>query len=196
MRRLVIVLTLLTLAVMTPGVFAQSDYDHGEVGANLDYLRLNQAGNTSYEGIGGRIGFNVAPRVQLEGQMNYDFQKSFSSISNSSLNVNVQNSNVTLWHALFGPKINIANADHASFFATVQGGFIRFGVSGGSEANSFSNTVSGFGDTSTNDALYPGVGGSVYWGPVGIRLDVGDFIYWNNGAQNNLSIKIGPQFRF
>ena len=196
MRRLVIVITILMCAVMTPSLFAQSDYDHGEVGAYLDYLRLSEAGNTNFVGIGGRIGFNVAPRVQLEGQMTYDFQKSFSSISSSTLNVSVQNSNVTLWHALFGPKFTIASADHASLFATVQGGFIRFGVAGGSEATSFSNTVSGFGDTSTNGALYPGVGGSVFWGPVGIRLDVGDFIYWNNGAQNNLALKVGPQLRF
>jgi hypothetical protein len=195
MRRLVIVLTILTFAAMSPNVFAQSDYDHGEAGAYVDYLRLNQAGNTNFVGLGGRIAFNVASRVQLEGQMTYDFQKSFSSISSSTLNVTVQNSNLTLWHGLFGPKFLLAG-DHAQFFGTVQGGFIRFGVAAGSEANSFSNSVSNFGDSATHGAMYPGVGGALYWGPVGIRLDVGDFIYWNNGAQNNLSIKVGPQFRF
>jgi hypothetical protein len=96
---------------------------------------------------------------------------------------------------LFGPKLELGT-DHARFFGTVQGGFIRFGVANGSNTNSFTDTVSGFGDTATHGAMYPGVGGEFYVGPVGLRIDVGDFIYWNDGAQHNLAVKFGPQFKF
>jgi len=45
-------------------------------------------------------------------------------------------------------------------------------------------------------ALYPGVGGEAFWGPLGLRLDAGDEIYFANGARNNLRIAFGPTIRF
>jgi len=44
--------------------------------------------------------------------------------------------------------------------------------------------------------LCPGGGVEAYLGKVGLRLDVGDEIYFNNGAQNNPKITFGPHFRF
>jgi hypothetical protein len=29
-----------------------------------------------------------------------------------------------------------------------------------------------------------------------LRMDVGDFIYWDGGAQHNLQVKFGPQIKF
>jgi hypothetical protein len=194
MKRVIVLLAASAFIMAAPSLFAQ-EHDHGEFGVFGDYLRLNQAGNTDYLGLGGRVGFNVAPRVQLEGQMTYDFAQSFTSTTTSSITTSVGRSNVTLWHGLFGPKFELGT-DHARFFGTVQGGFIRFGVASGSTSNSFTDTVSGFGDTATHGAMYPGVGGEFYVGPVGLRVDVGDFIYWNSGAQHNLAIKFGPHFKF
>jgi len=33
-------------------------------------------------------------------------------------------------------------------------------------------------------------------GPIGLRLDVGDEMYFNNGAHHNLRVAFGPVFRF
>src|SRR5262249_20699117 len=160
---------------------------HGEVGVFADYFRLGEAGNGNFEGIGARLGFNVAPRVQLEGQMTYDFERSFTfNNTPTTTAATISRSSLTLLHGLFGPKF-IAGSDHARIFGTVQGGFIRFGVSNGSVASSFASSIGDFGDSSTHGAFYPGAGAEFYVGPVGLRLDVGDFIYWNNGAHNNLS---------
>jgi hypothetical protein len=34
------------------------------------------------------------------------------------------------------------------------------------------------------------------WGAIGLRADVGDEIYFNNGTHNNLRVTFGPTFRF
>ena len=194
MKPMVVRLAVLGILMAAQSVFAQ-EHDHGEFGVYGDYFRLRAAGNTNYLGAGGRIGFNVAPRVQLEGQMTYDFERSFTTMTPTAFTTTVGRSSVTLLHGLFGPKFALGT-DHARLFGTVQGGFIRFGVSNGSTVNGFVNSVSNFGDTSTHGAFYPGGGGEFYAGPFGVRIDVGDFIYWNGGAHNNLVVKFGPQIKF
>jgi hypothetical protein len=191
MKRMVVGTFALGFMILAPSVFAQ-EHDHGEFGVYGDYLRLNEAGNANFAGIGGRVGFNVAPRVQLEGQLTYNFEQSFN-VTNTS--ATISRSSVTLLHGLFGPKF-IGGTEHARIFGTVQGGFIRFGVSNGSVTNGFTSSISSFGDTNTHGAFYPGAGAEFYVGPVGLRLDVGDFIYWNNGTHNNLNVRFGPQIRF
>jgi hypothetical protein len=48
----------------------------------------------------------------------------------------------------------------------------------------------------TRPAIYPGVGAEHFWGPLGMRLDVGDEIYFDNGTRNNLKVTFGPVIRF
>jgi len=190
MKQMAIGSVVFTLLVLAPSLFAQ-EHDHGEIGVFGDYFRLSEGNDRNFEGIGGRVGFNVAPRVQLEGQLTYNFEQSFSTTTGATIN----RSSLTLLHGLFGPKFT-GGTEHARIFGTVQGGFIRFGVPEGSTLNSFTSSISNFGDTSTRGAFYPGGGAEFYVGHVGLRADVGDFIYWNNGAHHNLNIKFGPQFRF
>ena len=33
-------------------------------------------------------------------------------------------------------------------------------------------------------------------GPIGVRAEIGDDIFINNGAHNNLRVTFGPQLRF
>ncbi len=47
-----------------------------------------------------------------------------------------------------------------------------------------------------NAVFYPGGGIEAYLGPVGLRLDVGDEIYFRGGAHNNLRVTFGPHMRF
>ena len=181
----------LGLVLLCPALFAQ-EHDHGEIGVFGDYFRLNEAGNANFAGIGGRVGFNVAPRVQLEGQLTYDFEQSFRL---SSTSATISRSSLTLLHGLFGPKVT-AGTEHARIFGTVQGGFIRFDAAKGSVLNGFTNSITNFGDSSTHGVFYPGAGTEFYVGRVGLRLDVGDFIYWNNGTRHNLNVRFGPQIKF
>jgi hypothetical protein len=44
--------------------------------------------------------------------------------------------------------------------------------------------------------MYPGAGVEASLGPVGLRFEMGDDIYFNNGAHNNLRITFGPILRF
>lgn len=58
-----------TAIMFAPIAHAQN---HAEVGAFVDYFRLNQT-STNFVGLGGRAAFNVIPYVQLEAEMSYDF---------------------------------------------------------------------------------------------------------------------------
>jgi hypothetical protein len=72
MKRLVILAGMALLCV--PGVYAQGEFDHINVGVFADYFRSN-ATATNMFGVGGRVGVAVFPRVKLEGEMAYDFQR-------------------------------------------------------------------------------------------------------------------------
>jgi hypothetical protein len=47
-----------------------------------------------------------------------------------------------------------------------------------------------------NGVFYPGGGLEGRIGPVGLRLDIGDEMYFNGGAHNNLRVSFGPFIRF
>jgi len=74
-------------------------------------------------------------------------------------------------------------------------GFDNFTVTNQNASSGFLNSV-GLGNGGTYFALYPGGGIEAFAGPIGIRLEVGDDVFFNGGAHNNLRATIGPQFRF
>jgi hypothetical protein len=85
---------------------------------------------------------------------------------------------------------------HARVFGELKGGFLNFSVSGRSVSTAFPNAIGTFFTDSTHGAFYPGGGAELSLGPFGLRFDVGDFMYFNNGAHHNLSVKAGPSFHF
>jgi hypothetical protein len=44
--------------------------------------------------------------------------------------------------------------------------------------------------------MYPGAGVEASLGRVGLRFELGDEIYFNNGPHNNVRITFGPILRF
>ena len=59
------------------------------------------------------------------------------------------------------------------------------------------NGVSSIQNGNTNGVFYPGGGLEFFAGHVlGIRAEVGDEMYFDNGANHNLKVTFGPQFRF
>ncbi len=186
-------LAVLALLISAPAAFAQN---HGEFGAYADYVRLSTANNTNFWGLGGRVGVNVSKHAQLEGEISYDFGKAITtgSITNGSLSV--ARTNLRLLHGLFGLKVGTSGP--VRVFAVAKGGFLNFGTSNTSvvSVSGFTGTFNNVTTGNTDGVFYPGGGVEAFLGPIGLRVDVGDLMYFSNGAHNNLRITFGPQIRF
>ena len=209
MKRLAF-LTLMALA-LAPSTFAQDqttttrttttrtnssdshDYNHGEFGAFFDYLRLDNAGTNNF-GLGGRAGFNIHPHVQLEGEIAYDFRESRTATIVSAFSTTTYKADFRVLHGLFGPKFHTNGP--VRFFGLVKGGFINFGVTTAGAPAGFTNSFGNVVDGDTHFTFYPGAGVEAFAGWFGIRGEVGDEIYWQNGANHNFKMSIGPVIRF
>lgn len=195
MKRFAVLAAFTLLVCSVPAVFAQ---DHGEVGVFADYIRLHNAGNANFWGIGGRASFNVSKHVQLEAEMGYDFEKTIISGSvfdTGTGTFTTVRSPLRLLHATFGPKL-MTGSGPVRAFVYAKGGFLNFSSYSASTLGGFTNAVSNVPNGDTNGVFYPGGGVEAYLGPVGLRLDVGDMMYFDNGANHNLRVTFGPHIRF
>lgn len=193
MKKYAVLTAALVLALLAPlAARAQNsdNRDHFELGAFADYIRLHNANDANFVGVGGRIGVGVARHLDLEASMAYDFEKSFTSTSSTGGLLVVNTSSLRLWHGMFGPMVWFGNK-HARVFGEVKGGFLHFSTN-----TNLASTVSNFSTGDTNGVLYPGGGVEFSAGPVGLRLDVGDMMYFDHGANHNLSVQLGPTLRF
>jgi hypothetical protein len=82
------------------------------------------------------------------------------------------------------------------FFATFKTGFVNFGTSDQTALAGFKGALGKVTRGGTSVALYPGAGVEGFLGPVGLRLDVGDEMYFDNGTHHNLRVSFGPHLRF
>ncbi len=195
-------LAILSMIIAAPSwLLAQEsrgDYDHGQVGIFADYFRFSPTSNAvNFVGFGARTGFNVSHHTQIEAEMNYDFQRSFTNncTGNCVPGVTFVTTKVRPLTGLFGPKFETSGP--FKFFVTGKVGFIRFSESSSAVTfGNFGNAVSGVGNPGTHFAAYPGAGFEGFWGPFGLRLEAGDEVYLNNGTFNNLKVSFGPQIRF
>jgi hypothetical protein len=193
MKRFAFVVVL-ALAVAAPVAFAQ---DHGEVGVFADYFRLHNAGDANFVGIGGRAAFNVHKHIQFEAEMWYDFERTVvrGTVINGSFTGTTFRSPLRMINATFGPKIHTSGP--VRLFAFAKGGFLNFSSSSGAATfGGFTNLLENVPDGNTNGVFYPGGGVEGFIGPVGLRVDVGDFMYFDNGANHNWRVTFGPQIRF
>lgn len=179
-----------------PAWAQNDDYNHGAVSVFVDYFRHNRF-DTNNVGIGGRVGFGVHPNVQIEGEFGYHFAKAFAEEFTDVVtgDVTIEESDVRILHGMFGPKFQTTGA--ARGFFTLKAGFINFRFDDGPVTPG--NIVSQFGDLRAENVrfvLYPGVGFDASAGPIGIRVDIGDQIYFQNGTHHNFRLAVGPQIRF
>ena len=194
-RYLGILIASLFLAV--PMLVAQEseNMDHAEVGAFVNYYRLTDPGPTrNFIGLGGRAAFGIRPNIQLEGEMAYDFKRNYTSTFSNGITTSAVTSRLRTLHGFFGPKFQTGSG---AFRAFVSGkvGFDNFSVTNLNPPVGFNNAV-GLGTGATYFALYPSAGIEAFAGPIGLRLEAGDDVFFNGGAHNNLRVSIGPQFRF
>jgi len=174
---------------------AQDRSDHVEVGAFVDYFRLSDSSPVeNFVGVGGRAAFNVHRDIQIEAEMAYDFKRNFTNTFSNGASTEVVNSSFRTLHGFFGPKFQTGSGPFR-VFVTGKVGFDNFSISNQNATTGFVNTV-GLTNGTTSFAVYSGGGFEVFAGPIGIRAEVGDDIYFVNGAHNNLRVTLGPQLRF
>jgi len=194
MKRLIFLLFVATCVV--PFASAQ-DKEHVQVGVFADYFRLSQT-DTNFAGVGARLGFQAFKEIKLEGEVGYDFDQAFSEgfTDTSTGTVSIQRTGIRVIHGEFGPRVNIGH--HAiQPFVTLKGGFIDFRLNNApATVGTFFSSVNGLRTNNVDGVFYPGGGLQGHLGPIGLRLDVGDEIYFNHGTHNNLRVAFGPTFRF
>jgi hypothetical protein len=184
-----------SLLCTAPGLLAQQRSDHIEVGAFADYFRLsNTSPVRNFIGAGGRVAVNVRPSVQLEAEMAYDFKRSFARTFTNGITTELVDTNFRTLHGLFGPKFSTGSGPFR-LFVTGKVGFDNFSVSNQNATTGFTSAV-GLTNGTTTFAVYPGGGFEAFAGWLGVRAEVGDDIYFSNGAHNNLRVTFGPQIRF
>jgi hypothetical protein len=189
--RLALMLIAVGAFVCAPALLAQ---DHGEIGVYGELFRASASSLNLY-GVGGRVGLNVHPNVALEAEGSYDFsQSNTTSLSGINSNTTTFLSDLRATHFAFGPKFQLGTNSPVRAFLFAKGGFVRFGVTPG--AVTFGNFPTSLQNTDLNGVFYPGGGLEFFLGPLGIRVDAGDEIYFDRGAQHDLKLSFGPTIRF
>src|SRR5215831_660812 len=150
-----------------------------EAGVFLDYLGISQTKTTNI-GLGVRFGYRVHRNVMLEGELAYDYGVNFDEAYVNLVTGDVaaiERTSVGVTQFRVGPKVQ----PHGRFrpFATIKAGFIDFRLAPG--LLPYSDVVSaivGLRTSNLNPAIYPGGGIEPAIGPVGLRLEFGDEIYF------------------
>ena len=174
-----------------------SAQDHIQVGAFGDYFRMSQT-STNMAGLGGRAGLGIFPHVMFEGEMSYDFEQAFTEgfTNTTGGTVTFQNSNLKVLHGLGGFKI-FGGHHFVSPFLVLKGGFVNFQLN--PKPASFSGFVSSVQNLRANNVsgvAYPGAGVEGHLGPIGLRFEAGDEIYFAGKAHHNARLAFGPFIRF
>ena len=192
---LFIIIIVAGMGFNAPALFAQS---HVEAGVFVDYLSISQTDTKNF-GVGGRFGYRIHRKVAMEAELAYDyginFHETFLNITNGNITA-IERTSIGVTHGLFGPMLQ---QDKGGFrpFVTAKAGFVDFRLSPSLlPLNSVESSILGIRDSHLNAAVYPAGGVETSWGPVGLRFELGDEIYFNKGARNNLRFTFGPILRF
>jgi len=195
-RACLVALVIASLLSIPRKAFAQTPSyraDHLELGIWGEFYHFDQA-DLNLAGVGARLSGNVTPLVQLEAEMGYDFSRVF--IEKSSNGAITALTSTRRIDGLFGPKLE-TNHGPVRFFLTAKGGATSFGFS--SLPVTFGNFFSSVGNLRTQDVIaefYPGGGIEGFIGPIGLRVDVGDEMYFASGTYHNFRLTFGPTIRF
>jgi hypothetical protein len=188
---------LLLAGWLVPLASAQES-EHLQVGVFADYLQVGTT-DISYGGIGARVAVRAFHSVKLEAETSYDFDQAFTEkfTNPGTGSVTLSRSGMRVLHGEFGPKVNLGEHHHLHPFVFAKGGFIDFRINNApATLGTFFSSVRNLRTNNVSGVFYPGGGVEGRLGPVGLRFDIGDEIYVNNGANNNLRITFGPYIRF
>lgn len=192
MRKLTLIVFFL---LATSPVFAQKRV---ELGIFIDYLNISQTSTNNF-GLGGRFGYRIHHDVLMEGELAYDyginFDEAYRNVANGNLTA-IEHTSIGVTHGLVGPKLQPSGGGFRPFL-TLKTGFMDFRLSPSLlPYNNLTSTILGLRTSNLNAAIYPAAGVEAALGPIGLRLEAGDEIYFNQGTHNNLRITFGPILRF
>jgi Outer membrane protein beta-barrel domain len=186
------VLTAAALLLMIPTQNAQaqsqSETPKVEVGAQYTFLRIRDfgLGSAADNGVGGRVTFNLADSISIEGELNMFPQGRVNFANGLS-----DNSRRT--QGLFGVKYGM-RSEKAGIYGKFRPGFMRFSEGDSIPGLTSSQTEFAF-DFGGVFELYPSR-------HVALRFDVGDTVIRFSNLPietfyaNNLQISTGVAFRF
>ena len=192
MKKLGLMLIATLLMTVAP-VFAQ---EHAEVGVFADYMRLNTSPAINFVGVGGRVAINANSFTAIEAEMSYDFARNYTTTFNNGVTTQFATSSLRPLSGLFGPAFKIGGSSPFRAFVTGKVGFVNFSTINQQGTAGFTSSINSITNGDTHFAVYPGAGIEGFWGPFGLRLDVGDEIFFAGGTHNNLKVEFGPHFRF
>jgi hypothetical protein len=186
----------LILCLATPALKAQATGSgHFQAGAFAEYFRLARQGTTiNFVGGGGRFGFNLGSRAQLEIEMAGDFARNFSSPFTAGAATLPVNTRLKTFQVLAGPKFNFGS-DRLRPFFTIKGGWVNFTATNLPPPN-FVSDLGRLTSGGRSFAMYPAFGLEGFRGPWGVRFELGDELYYDGNIRSNLRVTLGPQFRF
>lgn len=191
-----VALFLFAACAIPPAALAQEN-DNAQVGVFADYFHLSQT-NTNFAGLGGRFTLTGFRSVKLEAEAAYDFDQVFTErFTNTGTGiVSVQRSNLRVLHGMIGPKIEVGHS-WVHPFVTLKGGAVNFRFdTRPATLGTFVSSVQNLRANGVSGVLYPGGGLEGHLGPLGLRLDVGDEIYFNTATHHNLRVAFGPFIQF
>jgi hypothetical protein len=196
MKRILFILLLAGGFGFVPAASAQESLDHVHVGVFADYFRLAPA-DANMAGVGARVGIHANRYLRFEAETAYDFNGVYTeNFRPTTGNLRVTRSDFRVIHGLFGPTITTGHGPIRAFF-TAKGGAINFRFDPRpATPGTFFSSVDDLRAKDLNAVFYPGGGLEGHIGPVGLRLDIGDMMYFNNGAHHNLRMSFGPFLRF
>lgn len=144
------------------------------------------------------MALNANPYLSFEAEAAYDFDQVFTEdfTNNGTGTVTVSRTDLRILHGMAGPVLSTGRGPIRAFI-TVKGGGIDFKLDPRPATfGTFGSSVSNIRSSDVDAVLYPGGGIEAHAGPFGLRLDVGDEIYFANGARHNFRLTFGPLFRF
>ena len=182
--------------MLAQGGPAESATGKFEIGAFADYLRVTRpVPPLDMLGFGARAGVHASRNLMFEAEMSYDFRRSLQSSFTNGFTTQIVTSRIRTLGALFGPKYNL-HLGPLNTFATVKGGFLNFSANNLNASQGFTSALGSVTSGATRPAIYPGIGLETFLGPIGLRVEVGDDIYFDHGMRQNARVTFGPQFRF
>ena len=148
-------------------------------------------------GVGLRGAFFVNRHLSLEGETAYDFIRTFREAvvdPTTGASSSVQ-SRLHAFHILGGAAYSVG-AGPLRVFLAAKGGVVNINPSSPAPLVSTNSQINDIRAQHRNAVFYPGTGFEAYAGKWGFRLDVGDEMYFNHGANHNLRITFGPNYVF
>jgi hypothetical protein len=106
------------------------------------------------------LSFNFLSNVALEGEMDYDLARDYTTTTGNSVNSTIVRSGVRPLSGLFGPRFQVGGGGPLRAFVIGKLGFVDFSTTNAGTVSGmqFNNAINGVGGSSTHFAMYPGGG--------------------------------------